>query len=118
MRAVVHDGRPWSLRVADDWPEPSAGSGQVVVRVLGVGICGSDLALLSGARRAPGYPWVPGHEAFGEVVATGDGVSRDRAGQRVVIEPNYPGLRCPACRSGRTSMGPDRVIVGFTAPGT
>ena len=118
MRAVVHDGRPWSLRVADDWPEPSAGSGQVVVRVLGVGICGSDLALLSGARRAPGYPWVPGHEAFGEVVATGDGVSRDRAGQRVVIEPNYPCLRCPACRSGRTSMCPDRVVVGFTAPGT
>jgi threonine dehydrogenase-like Zn-dependent dehydrogenase len=88
------------------------------VRVLGVGICGSDLALLSGKRRAPAYPWVPGHEAFGEVTATGDGVPPARVGQRVVIEPNYPCLRCPACRSGRTSMCPDRVIVGFTAPGT
>lgn len=118
MRAVVLDGNPWSLRVTDDWPEPSAGSGQVVVRVLGVGICGSDLALLSGKRRAPAYPWVPGHEAFGEVTATGDGVDPARVGQRVVIEPNYPCMRCPACRSGRTSMCPDRVIVGFTAPGT
>jgi threonine dehydrogenase-like Zn-dependent dehydrogenase len=88
------------------------------VRVHGVGICGSDLALLSGKRRAPAYPWVPGHEAFGEVAATGDGVAPARVGQRVVIEPNYPCLRCPACRSGRTSMCPDRVIVGFTAPGT
>jgi len=87
------------------------------VRVLGVGICGSDLALLSGKRRAPGYPWVVGHEAFGEVVATGRDVDRARVGQRVVIEPNYPCLRCPQCLSGRTSRCQDRAIVGFTAPG-
>jgi alcohol dehydrogenase/L-iditol 2-dehydrogenase len=109
---------PWSLRVTDDWPEPVAGSGQVIVRVRGVGICGSDLALLSGKRQAPAYPWVPGHEAFGDVVVTGAGVEADLVGQRVVIEPNYPCLRCPSCRSGRTSMCPERVIVGFTAPGT
>lgn len=87
------------------------------MRVRGVGICGSDLALLSGKRRAPAYPWVPGHEAFGDVVLTGDGVDRARLGQRVVIEPNYPCLKCPSCLSGRTSMCQDRVIVGFTAPG-
>jgi threonine dehydrogenase-like Zn-dependent dehydrogenase len=117
MRAVVLGSSPWSLRVTDDWPEPDAGSGQVLVRVLGVGICGSDLALLAGRRRAPVHPWVPGHEAFGEVVETGDGVDAARVGQRVVIEPNYPCLRCCACRAGLTSMCPDRVIVGFTAPG-
>jgi alcohol dehydrogenase/L-iditol 2-dehydrogenase len=109
---------PWSLRVTDDWPEPAAGSGQVIVRVRGVGVCGSDLALVSGRRRAPAYPWVPGHEAFGEVVRTGAGVDRARLGQRVVIEPNYPCLKCPSCLSGRTSMCPERVIVGFTAQGT
>jgi threonine dehydrogenase-like Zn-dependent dehydrogenase len=109
---------PWSLRVTDDWPEPVAGSGQVIVRVRGVGICGSDLALLSGRRRAPAYPWVPGHEAFGDVVVTGEGVEEDLLGRRVVIEPNYPCLTCPSCLSGRTSMCPERVIVGFTAPGT
>jgi 2-desacetyl-2-hydroxyethyl bacteriochlorophyllide A dehydrogenase len=117
MRAVVLDSAPWSLRVTGDWPEPRAGSGQVLVRVRGVGICGSDLALVSGGRRAPAYPWVPGHEAFGEVVATGAGVDPARAGQRVVIEPNYPCLRCPACRAGLTSMCQDRVVAGFNAPG-
>ena len=74
MRAVVLGETPWSLRVADGWPEPEPGSGQVVVRVRGVGICGSDLALVSGRRRPPAYPWVPGHEAFGEIVAAGAGV--------------------------------------------
>src|SRR6202020_489148 len=97
--------------------EPELGSGQVMVRVQGVGICGSDLALISAERRAPAYPWVLGHEAFGEIVAVGDAVDRSRVGQRVVIEPNYPCLRCPACRAGLTSMCPDRVLVGFTAPG-
>ena len=117
MRAVVLGDTPWSLRVADGWPEPELGSGQVMVRVRGVGICGSDLALISHQRRAPGYPWVLGHEAFGEIVAVGDGADPARIGQRVVIEPNYPCLRCPACRAGLTSMCPDRVLVGFTAPG-
>ena len=117
MRAVVLGDTPWSLRVADAWPEPELGSGQVMVRVGGVGICGSDLALISHARRAPAYPWLLGHEAFGEIVAAGSGVDAGRVGQRVVIEPNYPCLRCPACRAGLTSMCPDRVLVGFTAPG-
>jgi alcohol dehydrogenase/L-iditol 2-dehydrogenase len=117
LRAVVLGDTPWSLRVADGWPEPALGSGQVLVRIGGVGICGSDLALISRERRAPEYPWVLGHEAFGEIAATGDGVDPSRVGQRVVIEPNYPCLRCPACRSGRTSMCQDRVLVGFTAPG-
>jgi threonine dehydrogenase-like Zn-dependent dehydrogenase len=117
LRAVVLGDTPWSLRVADGWPEPELGSGQLMVRVRGVGICGSDLALISHARRAPAYPWVLGHEAFGEVVATGDGVAPSRVGQRVVVEPNYPCLDCPACRAEHTSMCPNRVLVGFTAPG-
>jgi threonine dehydrogenase-like Zn-dependent dehydrogenase len=50
-------------------------------------------------------------------VAVGPDADASRVGQRVVIEPNYPCRRCPACRSGLTSMCPDRVLVGFSAPG-
>ena len=117
MRALVLGEAPWSLHVADGLPEPVPASGEVVVRVGGVGICGSDLPLLAGRRRAAAYPWVPGHEAYGEIVSAGDDADQARVGQRVVIEPNYPCLRCPACRAGRTSMCADRDIVGFTVPG-
>ena len=117
MRAAVLGQAPWSLRVTNGWPEPRAGSGQVLVRVLGVGICGSDLDLMAGVRRPPSVPWVPGHEAAGEIVAAGEGVDPSRIGQRVVVEPNFPCLRCPACRDGHTSMCPERTVVGFTAPG-
>jgi len=106
------------LRVANDWPEPEAGPGEVTVQVHGVGICGSDLALLDGRRRPPALPWVPGHETLGEIVSTGPGVDPGRVGERVVIEPNLPCFGCPACATGRTSACDRRVILGFTAPGT
>jgi 2-desacetyl-2-hydroxyethyl bacteriochlorophyllide A dehydrogenase len=117
VRAAVLDGSPWALRVDDRWPEPAAGSGQVVVRVRGVGICGSDLALVSGRWHPPAVPWVPGHEAVGEIVAAGPGVPSSRLGQRVVIEPNIPCFACPPCLAGLTSACTRRVSLGFNAPG-
>ncbi len=118
MRAAVLDHPGGRLRIVDDWPEPAAGPGEVTVQVHGVGICGSDLALLAGRRQPPALPWVPGHETFGEIVAAGPGVAPERAGERVVIEPNVPCLACPACAAGETSGCPHRVALGFNAPGT
>ena len=118
MRAVVLEDEPRSLRVVSDWPEPEPGPGEVLVQVRGVGICGSDLALHAGRRQPPSFPWLIGHETFGEIAATGPGVDAGRAGQRVVIEPNIPCGGCPACRAGRTSACPQRQSLGFTAPGT
>lgn len=118
MRAAVLDHSPHRLRVVDDWPEPAAGPGQVIVQVRGVGICGSDLALLAGRRKPPKLPWVPGHETFGMIVAAAGDVDPGRVGERVVIEPNVPCFDCPACAAGRTSACARRQIIGFNAPGT
>ena len=118
MRAVVLGEVPWSLRVVDDWPEPSAGSGQVVVRVRGVGICGSDLALLSGHWRPPSLPWVPGHEAFGEIVERRPR-RRPRPGRAAgdhraeLPVPRLPGVPVRA-HLGLPATG---VSLGFNAPG-
>jgi 2-desacetyl-2-hydroxyethyl bacteriochlorophyllide A dehydrogenase len=117
VRAVVLDHPDGKLQIVEDWPEPAAGAGEVVVQVRGVGICGSDLALLAGQRQPPGLPWVPGHEALGEIVSAGAGVDPRRIGERVVIEPNIPCFACPACAAGRTSACPQRIVLGFSAPG-
>jgi 2-desacetyl-2-hydroxyethyl bacteriochlorophyllide A dehydrogenase len=118
VRAAVLEQMDGKLRIIEDWPEPAAGPGEVVVAVRGVGICGSDLALLAGLRRPPALPWIPGHETFGDIVATGPGVAPERVGERVAIEPNLPCFSCPACLTGRTSACSRRVVLGFNAPGT
>jgi L-gulonate 5-dehydrogenase len=108
--------RAGQITMTDDWPEPAPGRGEVVVGLTGVGICGSDLAVWSGERPV-GLPWIAGHEGFGTIVAVGEGVSGDRVGERVVVEPNYPCGRCDACLRGRTAMCPHRRAVGINVPG-
>lgn len=100
-----------------DTAEPSCGRGDVLVRMLGVGLCGSDLAVYRGSRAVPELPWVLGHEGVGEIVAVGPDVTDRDVGQRVAIEPNYCCLRCAPCRRGFTSACANRVIVGINAPG-
>jgi alcohol dehydrogenase/L-iditol 2-dehydrogenase len=115
MKAAVLT-RAGEITMTDDWPEPEPGRGEVVVALTGVGICGSDLAVWSGERPV-GFPWIAGHEGIGTIVAVGEGVSADRAGERVVIEPNYPCGRCEGCRRGQTAMCPNRQSVGINIPG-
>jgi alcohol dehydrogenase/L-iditol 2-dehydrogenase len=116
MRAVALVS-PGTVAIMDDWPEPSCGPGDVIVGVRGVGLCGSDLAVVSGRRRVPTMPWVLGHEAFGVILATGEQVADRFPGQRVVVEPNYPCLACGPCRSGETAGCRKRRAVGISEPG-
>jgi threonine dehydrogenase-like Zn-dependent dehydrogenase len=78
-------------------PEPEAAPGEVVLRVDGCGICGSDLTsykvgLFTGT--------VPGHEMAGVIDAVGDGVTEWHAGDEAVIDPKIPCGVCDDCRSG------------------
>jgi threonine dehydrogenase-like Zn-dependent dehydrogenase len=87
------------------------------------GICGSDLAALSG--EVPFYfsplvsmPFVPGHEVVGELLDDADGLTK---GTRVVLEPVLSCAArgvdpCPNCAAGETSRC-DRVTVGHVSPG-
>ncbi|MFZ0042539.1 MAG: alcohol dehydrogenase catalytic domain-containing protein [Solirubrobacteraceae bacterium] len=116
MRAALLT-KPRQLTVVDDWPEPELTPESVMVELTGLGICGSDLALWSGRRAPTESPWIVGHEGIGQIVQVGDAVSGRAVGDRVVIEPNYPCGRCPACQAGRTSTCPTRGIVGINVPG-
>ena len=67
---------------------PVAGPGEVLIRPVFAGICGSDISLFLGHRAVPSFPHILGHEIVGRVEALGAGVTTLAVGQRVVVEPN------------------------------
>lgn len=105
------------LQLASDTPEPEVGPGEVKVRVLAGGVCGSDLSVIHGGREIPRHPWTIGHEGGGEIVEVAPDVVGLEVGDRVVIEPNFACMRCQWCLRGETKMCVDRAILGINIPG-
>ena len=105
MKALVYTG-PGTLAFQDA-PEPVAETGEVVVQVEAVGICGSDMHAWHGhdSRRPP--PVILGHEAAGTVI-TGS-----RAGQRVTINPLVVDPACPYAIAGQAHLSPARQIISM-----
>lgn len=105
MKALVYTG-PQSLeyRDADD---PVLGNDEVLVRIDGCGICGSDMhAWLGHDDRRPA-PLILGHEASGTIT----GGARD--GERVTVNPLVTCGRCDSCLGGRANLCPDRQIISM-----
>ena len=90
MKAVVYD-KPQSY-VITDVPMPEPGPGQVRIKVIQVGVCGTDLHIHNGEFMAA-FPLTPGHELVGMVDALGDGsrsIPGRRAGDRQPERPLRP----------------------------
>ena len=88
--------------VAEEWPRPTIGAGEVLLRVLGCGLCGSDIAKI--VDPSTPAPLVLGHEVVGEIVALGPGVTDCAIGDRVVAAHHVPCGDCHYCRRGSESM--------------
>lgn len=89
---------------------PPIGDGDVLIRVMDVGICGSDLHFYQHGRIGDfvvEFPFILGHEAGGEVVETGGGVTGLKVGDKVAVEPGIPCGTCEACREGKYNLCPD-----------
>ena len=89
-------------------PDPAPGPDEVVVRVDGCGICGSDL---SSYKVGLFTDAVPGHELSGVIEAAGDDVWEWRAGDRTVVDPKMPCGVCDDCRAGASH----RCAIALTA---
>jgi L-iditol 2-dehydrogenase len=88
------------VRVEED-PEPRAGDGEVVCRVLACGVCGSDVLDAWVARKVPA---VLGHELAAEVEQLGAGVAAVAVGDRVVVHHHAPCGECRRCRRGHETL--------------
>jgi len=103
-----------------DVPEPEARAGEVLVRVLRTGICGTDLHVRSWDAWAQGAirpPVVLGHEIAGRVAELGSGVDAVDVGDLVSVEGHIVCGRCRSCLAGRRQLCPNTVSIGIDRDG-
>jgi 2-desacetyl-2-hydroxyethyl bacteriochlorophyllide A dehydrogenase len=80
-------------------PRPAPSQGEVLLRILRAGICGTDYHIYAGLHPFLNYPRVIGHELAGVVVTAPPG-SGWEAGQLAVVNPYLACGSCHACRQG------------------
>jgi threonine dehydrogenase-like Zn-dependent dehydrogenase len=119
LKAVAVFPADRAIRVIDHPETPLRGETEVRLKILEVGVCGTDREIASFEYGTPpqGSPYlIIGHESLGEVIEVGSAVDRFRPGDLVVTMVRRPcGLsECPACAAGR----PDFCVTGkFTERG-
>ena len=110
MLAAVLYGKE-DLRV-EQLPVPEPAEGEIIVRVRAALTCGTDLKVYRRGYHAkmlkPPIPF--GHELAGEVASVGAGVTRFRAGDRVVALNSAPCGACDFCRWGQENLCDDLLF--------
>jgi alcohol dehydrogenase, propanol-preferring len=106
MKAAVlrERGKPLAL---EDRPVPRAAPGEVLVRVIGAGVCGTDLHIIEGAYPDLPLPIVLGHEIAGEADGLGP----------VLVYASWGCGRCSYCRRGDEQLCPDAREPGWVRDG-
>jgi len=105
MKALIYEGvEQLGYR---DAPDPTPATGEHLIKVEAVGICGSDMhAYLGHDARRPA-PLILGHEAAGTII----GGPKD--GTRVTVNPLVTCTQCPACLAGRENLCAARQIISM-----
>lgn len=109
---------PGQLLAARDLPKPNPGAGEVLLQVRACAVCRTDLHVVDGELSRPKLPLVPGHEIVGVVAATGLGVKRFQAGDRVGVP--WLGWTCGVCSycaTGRENLCDRARFTGYTLDG-
>jgi 2-desacetyl-2-hydroxyethyl bacteriochlorophyllide A dehydrogenase len=102
--------------LAQDRPMPIPASGEVLLRVKRVGVCGTDLHIFTGNQPYLSYPRVMGHELSG-VVQTAPAGSALQPGDAVYVMPYLSCGTCIACRAGKTNCCTRIQVLGVHRDG-
>jgi threonine dehydrogenase-like Zn-dependent dehydrogenase len=107
MKAIVVEPHVKDSIHMDDMPDPEMGPGDVVVKMIRVGLCATDAEIehgIYGEAPAGNELLILGHENFGVVEAVGRRVQGWKAGDLVVATVRRPCGLCPHCKAGENDM--------------
>jgi alcohol dehydrogenase, propanol-preferring len=118
MRAAVVRAFDQPLAI-EQVPVPLPARGEVLVKLVASGVCHTDLHAARGDWPVkPGLPFIPGHEAVGDVVALGPDVSGIAVGDRVGVPWLYSACgRCEFCITGRETLCEAQRNTGYSVNG-
>lgn len=110
--------RPHQMEIQET-PIPDIGSGDVLVKVMACGVCGTDVHIFDGDKGAADNPLpiVLGHEFAGIVETTGTDAGDIHVGDRVCVDPNVLCGRCYFCKSGIGHFCTAMTGIGTTVDG-
>ncbi|MBQ5951931.1 MAG: alcohol dehydrogenase catalytic domain-containing protein [Lachnospiraceae bacterium] len=103
--------------VIEERPVPTPGPGEVLIKTVGCGLCGSDLHIRDGKIPTVPEGLIPGHEPAGIIAELGEGVTGWEVGQHVIISIDITCGTCDLCRKGAAHLCRNRVRIGFERNG-
>lgn len=96
---------------------PSIKDDDVLIKIMKIGVCGSDIHVFHGEHPFTSYPVTQGHEVSGEISAVGKNVTQFRIGQKVTIQPQIVCGKCYPCTHGKYNLCEELRVMGFQATG-
>jgi len=117
MKAIVkYEQNAGNIKLMDI-PEPFPGRGQVKIKVMAAGVCGTDLLIWKGIHKT-NLPLVLGHEVSGIVVEVGEGVENVKVGDRVTTETTLATCEtCDYCVNKEYNLCSNRKGIGTQVNG-
>lgn len=101
MKALFFSG-PGKAEIKDI-PHPEVKSGEALLRVRRIGLCGSDLNSFRGRNPLITFPRIPGHEIAGTIVSLNGNHPYFSPGMNVTLSPYTNCGKCAACRNSRNN---------------
>lgn len=99
-------------------PVPDLGENDVLIKIIRIGVCGSDIHVYHGEHPFTTYPVTQGHEVSGEVVDFGCNVSGLHKGMKVTVQPQVFCGECYPCTHGKYNLCESLKVMGFQTTGT
>jgi 2-desacetyl-2-hydroxyethyl bacteriochlorophyllide A dehydrogenase len=115
MKAVIINA-PKDISI-NEVSSPLRKETDVLIKVRGIGICGSDIGAFKGINPLVSYPRIIGHEIAGEVIEVPSNDTGISPGDRVVIEPYVYCGKCYPCTNKRTNCCENLSVRGVHSDG-
>lgn len=115
MKAALYKG-PQDLTVIEV-DKPVAGPKEILIKVKACATCGTDAKIYNHGHPRLTAPMIIGHEIAGEIVEIGNEVVGYTVGQRVQVIAAIPCGMCWLCTSGRMTICPNQLSMGYQFPG-